>query len=45
MEILKTIFDRRSVRRYTGEKIDREKLLILAKAGMAAPTSRDTRPF
>lgn len=43
MEILKTILDRRSIRKYTGEPVDRDKLISLAKAGMAAPTSRDTR--
>jgi len=45
MDALKAILERRSIRRYTGEKIDREKLLMLARAGMAAPTSRDTRHF
>jgi nitroreductase len=43
--MLKTIFERRSIRKFTGEKIEREKLLELAKAGMAAPSSRDTRHF
>ena len=45
METLKTIFDRRSIRKYTGDTVDREKLLTLAKAGMAAPSSQDTRHF
>jgi nitroreductase len=45
MDILKAIFDRRSVRKYTGAKVKREKLEMLVKAGMAAPTSRDTRHF
>ena len=45
MDALTAIFERRSIRRYTGEPVDREKLLTLAKAGMAAPTSRDTRHF
>lgn len=45
MEIIKTILERRSVRIFTGEKIGRDKLGELAKAGMAAPSSRDTRHF
>ncbi|MBU0468538.1 MAG: nitroreductase family protein [Candidatus Omnitrophica bacterium] len=45
MDMLKTIFDRRSIRKYTGEPVSRDKLVSLAKAGMAAPTSRDTRHF
>ena len=42
---LETILTRLSVRRYTGEKIRREDLEILIRAGMAAPTSKDTRHF
>lgn len=45
MDTLKAILERRSIRKYTGEKIDRDKLVLLAKAGMAAPSSRDTRHF
>jgi len=45
MDVLKAILERRSVRKYTGEKIGREALLTLMKAGAAAPTSRDTRHF
>ena len=45
MDILKTILDRRSIRRYTQAPVSREILLQLAKAGMAAPSSRDTRHF
>ncbi|MBF0522587.1 MAG: nitroreductase family protein [Candidatus Omnitrophica bacterium] len=45
MEAMKAILERRSVRKYTGEAVSRDKLLMLAKAGMAAPTSRDTRHF
>jgi nitroreductase len=43
--VLKAIFDRRSIRRYTGEPVSREVLTELVRAGMAAPTSRDTRHF
>jgi nitroreductase len=45
METLKTIFERRSVRQYTGDPVEREQLETLVKAGMAAPSSRDTRHF
>ncbi len=45
METLQAIFERRSIRKYTGASIEREKLLTLVKAGMAAPSSRDTRHF
>jgi nitroreductase len=41
--VLKTIQDRRSVRRYTGRPLSREILETLVRAGMAAPSSRDTR--
>ncbi|MEW5895333.1 MAG: nitroreductase family protein [Candidatus Omnitrophota bacterium] len=45
MDTMKAILDRRSVRKYTGQPVSREKLLTLVKAGMAAPSSRDTRHF
>jgi nitroreductase len=43
--VLKNILTRRSVRQFTGEPVKREDLLALAKAGFAAPSSRDTRHF
>lgn len=45
MDTIRTILDRRSIRRYTKAPVSREILLQLAKAGMAAPSSRDTRHF
>ena len=45
MELMKTILERRSIRKYTGGPVSREQLLTLARAGMAAPSSRDTRHF
>lgn len=45
MDTLQTILDRRSIRRYTGAPVSRDTLLQLARAGMAAPSSRDTRHF
>jgi nitroreductase len=45
MDAIKAILSRRSIRKYTGEKIPREALEAMARAGMSAPTSRDTRHF
>ena len=41
--VLRVIQDRRSVRRYTGGAVSRKDLETLVRAGMAAPSSRDTR--
>ena len=41
--VLETIQNRRSIRRYTGKPVSREELATLVRAGMAAPSSRDTR--
>lgn len=40
---LDTIQNRRSIRRFTGKRVEKEKLEALVRAGMAAPSSRDTR--
>jgi len=45
MNMLNVIFERRSIRKYTGDFVSRDQMLTLAKAGMAAPSSRDTRHF
>lgn len=39
------IMSRASVRSFTGEAIPRETLLRIARAGMAAPSAMDTRPW
>ncbi len=44
-ETLTTIFNRKSVRNYTNRKVSKEQLTILSKAGMAAPTAVDKRPW
>lgn len=44
-ETLKTIFSRKSVRVYKDEPIAKEKLDMLVRAGMAAPTAVDKRPW
>lgn len=42
---LQTIFNRKSVRSYTGTAVAEEKLMMLVRAGMAAPTAVDRRPW
>lgn len=42
---LETIFNRKSVRKYTARPVEQEKLEMLVRAGMAAPSSRDRRPW
>lgn len=44
-QTLETIFNRKSVRKYTERPIEKEKLETLVRAGMAAPSSRDRRPW
>jgi len=42
---LRTIFSRKSVRAYAEDAIPREKLEMLVRAGMAAPSAVDQRPW
>ncbi len=44
-QTLQTIFNRKSVRKYTERPVEKEKLEMLVRAGMAAPSSRDRRPW
>jgi nitroreductase len=44
-ETLRTILNRKSVRTYTGEPVGREQLDSLVRAGMAAPSAVDRRPW
>ncbi|OPY09116.1 MAG: FMN reductase (NADPH) [Syntrophaceae bacterium PtaB.Bin038] len=44
-DTLKTIFARKSVRSYRTEAVSDEKLQMLVRAGMAAPTAVDKRPW
>ena len=41
--VLDIIQRRRSIRRYSGKAVSRNDLELLVRAGMAAPSSRDTR--
>ena len=45
MELLKTILERRSVRLYTQEKVDRVILDGLVEAGRWAPTAGNAQPW
>lgn len=44
-QTLETIFNRKSIRKYTERPVEKEKLETLVRAGMAAPSSRDRRPW
>ncbi|MBF0485656.1 MAG: nitroreductase family protein [Candidatus Omnitrophica bacterium] len=44
-KVIETILTRRSIRKFTGEPVDLKDLEAMVKAGMSAPTSRDTRHF
>ena len=43
--ILDTIFKRRSIRKYTDQPVEPEKLDLLLKAGMAAPSAMNCKPW
>jgi nitroreductase len=42
---LETIFHRRSIRKYTEQAVEAEKLELLLQAGMAAPSAMNCRPW
>ncbi len=44
-EVLDFIFRRRSVRKFTGEAVPREKIEALLQAAMAAPSARNRQPW
>jgi len=44
-EALELIHNRKSVRSFTGEKIDEEDLLTILKAGMSAPSAVNQQPW
>ena len=45
MELYEGLISRRSIRKYTGKKIDEEKIEAMLKAGMYAPSARNRRPW
>lgn len=44
-ELLEMMKNRRSIRRYTGEPIPEEKLDLIIKAGLLAPSGRNIKPW
>lgn len=44
-DAMENIFSRKSVRKYLPKPVEKEKLELLLKAGMAAPSGKDTRPW
>ena len=43
--VLDNIFERKSVRAYLNKGVEKEKIDLMLRAGMAAPTGRDIRPW
>lgn len=44
-DAMENIFARKSVRKYLPKPVEKEKLELLLKAGMAAPSGKDVRPW
>lgn len=44
MELIQIMKTRRSIRKYTGDKIPRDKLNLILQAGLLAPSSKNIRP-
>ena len=42
---MKEIFERRSIRRYTGAPVSEEQIDLLLRAAMCAPSARNARPW
>lgn len=45
MELMETIYNRRSVRFYTEEKVDKDTIDKLIKAGIQAPSAMNVQPW
>jgi nitroreductase len=45
MELYEGLISRRSIRKYSGERIDDEKITAIVRAGMYAPSARNKRPW
>jgi nitroreductase len=43
--VIKTILNRKSVRKYTEQKVEKEKIDLLVRAAFAAPTGKNIRPW
>lgn len=44
-DVISVIHSRKSVRQFTDQKVDRDKLEVLLRAGMAAPTAVNKQPW
>jgi len=44
-EVIRTIFQRRSIRKYTNQPVDEATLTLLLQAAMAAPTATNSQPW
>ena len=45
MSIIETIYARRSIRKYKDKQVEKEKLELLLKAAMAAPSAMNIKPW
>ena len=45
MDLYEGLITRRSIRNYTGEKVPDDQIIKIIKAGMYAPSARNTRPW
>ncbi len=45
MDVMEAIMTRRSIRKFTGETIDKERVTRILKAAMAAPSSKNEQPW
>lgn len=43
--VMENILNRKSVRKYTKEEVKKEQLEMLVRAGMAAPSARNSQPW
>jgi nitroreductase len=43
--VLEAIFSRRSIRKFTDQKIERDTITLLLQAGMAAPSASNSQPW
>ena len=45
MNVIETLYQRRSIRKFTGQTVDKEKIVTLLKAATAAPTAANCQPW
>jgi nitroreductase len=45
MEVIETIYKRRSIRKYLNKQVERDTIIALLKAAMAAPTAANCQPW